>query len=130
MIRRDIVALDSGALIAIGKGDRDVEALIREFRFAGAQIIVPAPVLAEAIRGGSRDANTNRLLQAIASVVATTEAAARSAGTRLSTVKSATPPTVDALIVATAEEHHASLILTSDPTDLRKLVSSADVVAI
>jgi hypothetical protein len=68
------------------------------------------------MRGTARDAAANRLLKAIDYVVATSEAIARTAGTRLGSRRSS--ETVDALVVATAESCSATDILTTDPTDI------------
>ncbi len=93
-----------------------VEAIIRRWLREGAKVVVPAPCLAECMRGTARDAAANRLLKAIDYVVATSEAIARTAGTRLGSRRSS--ETVDALVVATAESCSATDILTTDPTDI------------
>lgn len=126
----DIVALDSGVLIAMAKGDRDAEAAIRIINASGARLIIPVPVLAETLRGSGSDAAINRIIRAVDGVVLTTEVAARNAGTRLATVRTSPPPTVDALIVATAEENRATKIMTSDPDDVGRLVTTATVIAL
>lgn len=126
----DIVALDSGVLIAMAKGDRDAEAAIRIINASGARLIIPVPVLAETLRGSGSDAAINRIIRAVDGVVLTTEVAARNAGTRLATVRTSPPPTVDALIVATAEENRATKIMTCDPDDVGRLVTTATVIAL
>jgi predicted nucleic acid-binding protein len=126
----DVVALDSGVLIALAKGDRDAEAAIKLINATGARLIIPVPVLAETLRGSNSDAAVNRMIRAVDDVVLTTEVAARSAGARLAAVKASPPPTVDALIVATAEDHRATKIMTCDPDDIGRLVYSATVIAL
>jgi predicted nucleic acid-binding protein len=113
-----ILALDSGALIAASK-DQRVETVIRKWLREGADVVIPAPAIAEAIRGGPKDAAANRLIQAVNLIATTTEAIARDAGSRLGTRRSAA--TIDALIVATAEAHGATDIITTDPRDIRSL---------
>ena len=108
--------LDSGALIAAGKG-RKVESIVRRWREADAQFLIGTPSLAEAIRDGPTDAAANRLIKTIDQVAATTEAIARSAGALLGQARS--DKTIDAIIVATADHCHATDILTSDPDDMR-----------
>jgi predicted nucleic acid-binding protein len=115
------LALDSGALIVAEK-DLRVEAILRKWLREGARILIPAPCLAEAIRGGPKDAAANRLIKAINQVAPTSEAIARDAGTRLGLRKSS--ETIDALVVATAEAHLATDILTTDPDDIRLLSSN------
>jgi predicted nucleic acid-binding protein len=122
------LALDSGALIAAEK-DARVEAVIRRWLRAGARIVIPAPAIAESVRGGPRDAAINRLVNAVGAVVDTTEAIAREAGSRLGAYRSS--QTVDALIVATAEACGATDILTSDPRDIRRLAGTeVNVIAL
>jgi predicted nucleic acid-binding protein len=115
------LALDSGALIAAEK-DPHVEAILRKWLREGAHILIPAPCLAEAIRGGPKDAAVNRLIKAVNQIAPTSEAIARDAGTRLGSRKSS--GTIDALVVATAEAYLATDILTTDPVDIRLLAGS------
>jgi predicted nucleic acid-binding protein len=123
-----ILALDSGALIGAEKDER-VESTIRRWLREGAKIIIPAPCVAEAVRGGPRDAPANRLIKAVNDVADTSEEVARRAGTTLGRKRSSS--TVDALVVATAELHLATDILTSDPIDIRNLADSGmNVIAL
>lgn len=130
MTSADIVALDSGVLIGLGRNDRKAEAVLKMADDAGAYTIIPAPVLAEVLRGGASDAGVNRAIKTADAVVPTTAAAARTAGGRLASWTKKPMPTVDALIVATAEEHRATYIVTVDPDDLGTLVSHAKLVVI
>jgi predicted nucleic acid-binding protein len=111
-----ILLLDSGALILAGKG-RKVESVIRRWREADAEFVLAAPSLAEAIRGGPRDAAVNRLISTIDHVVATTETIARRAGVALGKLQS--DKTLDAIIAATAHACRATDILTIDADDMR-----------
>ncbi|MGH4014459.1 MAG: hypothetical protein ACRDSL_11160 [Pseudonocardiaceae bacterium] len=52
--------LDAGALIAIDRDDRRVAGLIELGRRAGASLVIPAPVVAQAWRGGARQARLAR----------------------------------------------------------------------
>jgi predicted nucleic acid-binding protein len=123
-----VLALDSGALIAAEK-DQRVEAVLRRWLRAGARVIIPAPAIAEAIRGGPKDAAANRLIKAVDFVASTSEAIARDAGARLGDASSS--ETIDALIVATAHAHLATDILTTDPADMRNLAGSGlNVIAL
>lgn len=116
-----VLALDSGALIAAEK-DQRVEAIIRKWLREGSRILIPAPSIAESIRGGPRDAPANRLIKAVNDVANTSEAIARDAGGRLGATGSS--ETIDALVVATAEAYRATDILTTDPGDIRRLAGS------
>lgn len=121
------VTLDSGALSALASGHVGVRADLRVLQRRGVQAVVPAPVLAECITGnGPRDANANRVLRRLP-VVDTSEGIARRAGllrhaTRLP------GSTVDALVVATAEQDGGGLVITGDPSDLRALAEPTSVV--
>jgi predicted nucleic acid-binding protein len=112
-----VLALDSGALIAAEK-DQRVEAVIRKWLAEGAQVLIPAPVLAETTRGSRNDAAVNRLVKAVGFVPSVTEAIARHAGSRLAGRRGMT---VDALIIATASAHGATDMLTTDADDCRQL---------
>lgn len=59
--RQRIVALDSGALIALSREDVTAAALVAQLRRLGATMVVPAPVLAEVLRGTNRDAPVHRI---------------------------------------------------------------------
>jgi predicted nucleic acid-binding protein len=123
-----ILALDSGVLITAEK-DQRVEAIIRKWLREGARLLIPAPAIAEAIRGGPKDAAANRLIKAVNHVANTSEAIGRDAGARLGSAASAA--TLDALIVATAEAHLATDILTTDPGDIRGLAGDhVNVIAL
>ena len=56
------VTYDTGALIAADRNDRSMWALHAGFLAEEAVVTVPSPVVAEAWRGGSRQANLARLL--------------------------------------------------------------------
>jgi predicted nucleic acid-binding protein len=123
-----ILALDSGALITAEKDSR-VEAVIRKWLREGARVLIPAPSLAEAIRGGPKDAAANRIIKAVNHIASTSEAIARDAGARLGVKRST--ETIDALVVATAETYLATDILTTDPSDIRELAGShVNVIAL
>lgn len=112
--------LDSGAVIALARGDQRARAFLARAVQAGAEVLVPAVVVAETVRGhGPRDAPVNRVIGAIDLVAAADEATARTAGQLLGAT--AREETVDALVVAAAIHVGGGRILTSDPDDLRLL---------
>jgi predicted nucleic acid-binding protein len=116
-----ILVLDSGVLISAEK-DQRVEAMIHKWLREGARILIPAPCIAEVLRGHAKDAPANRLIKAVNKVGDTTEAIARDAGRRIGAARAS--QTVDALVVATAGAHNATDILTTDARDLRALAGS------
>jgi hypothetical protein len=76
------VTLDTGALIAIDRGDRRLQALLDEAGAAGAELAVPAGVIAQAWRGSARQARLARFLAlSTVTVVALDEPEARASGT-------------------------------------------------
>ncbi|MGI8439652.1 MAG: PIN domain-containing protein [Thermoleophilaceae bacterium] len=111
--------LDTGALIAIERGDRRLQALLDEATVAGAEIAVPAGVVAQAWRGSRRQARVARFLAL--STVATVpldEPEARATGALCG--QAGTSDVVDASIVICARARgHA--VVTGDPDDLAAL---------
>ncbi len=91
--------------------------LIELGRRAGASLVTVAPVVAQAWRGGARQARLARLLSMI-DVRGTGLREARAAGELLAI--SGTSDAVDALIAMVALP--GDQLLTSDPTDIRTLV--------
>jgi hypothetical protein len=86
-------------------------------------------VVAETVRGnGPRDAPVNLVLVQTEPRYPLTEAIARVAGHLLGAARSS--ETVDALIVAEALDCSPSVIWTSDPTDLRRLLGPRSGVVI
>ncbi|MGH7881585.1 MAG: hypothetical protein ACREN8_01560 [Candidatus Dormibacteraceae bacterium] len=59
MARRLI--LDSGAIIALARGDRRIGVLFDEARHAGREIAVSSVVVTQTIRGGARDASIHNV---------------------------------------------------------------------
>jgi predicted nucleic acid-binding protein len=121
------IALDSGALIKLSAGDPLVRAILRKWTNEKWQIIVPAPVLAETLRGGPTDASVHRILTSRATaitIVGLSGAAGRDGGERLGRARMPPHSTVDALIVASAVEARAQHILTGDPDDVALLAGS------
>lgn len=120
--------LDAGALIALSRRDDRARAALAAAWEAGAEVSIPAVVVAETVRGsGPRDAPVNRVVGAVGDVAAVDEATARVAGALLG--EAGSDATIDALVVATALERGGGVILTSDPGDLGRLSEGhADVV--
>jgi hypothetical protein len=119
--------LDSGAVIAWQRGRLHVRARIAEASRHGLALVIPAVVVAECIRGGPADAMIHRLLRA-GQVPSIGARIALQAGRLLS--QTGMRATVDALIVAEAMSAVPSVILTSDPDDLKTLVGDQALVRI
>lgn len=120
------VVLDAGALIAIERDDRDTAAVIEVARQDGRDIVVPAGVVGQVWRGGSRQARLARLLNARDIVVESlTDASARAAGVLCGAA--GTADVIDASVVFAARRHHATVI-SSDRSDLRHLDPTIHVV--
>ncbi len=112
--------LDSGAVIALSRGDQRARAFLARAVELGAPVEVPVVVVAETVRGdGPRDAPVNRVLKAVDAVPEATEALGRTAGRLLGQAKSSA--TVDALVVAQAVMAGGAHVLTGDPDDLEPL---------
>ncbi len=114
--------LDTGALIAIERGDEQVRAVLRE---RVGRLVIPAAVLAQVWREGARQA---RLAILVASrdtrIDVLDESAAKAAGVLCG--RTGTSDIVDASVVIAARAHRA-LVVTSDPDDLRKIDPSVEL---
>lgn len=114
------LTLDTGALIALERGDEHVTALLDRILAApGAIVHIPAGVLAQAFRDGPRQVRLRRLLKSSrAKVVALDEQTACVAGMLLGMRGGA--DIVDAGVVVCARRYRQPVV-TSDPDDLRRL---------
>lgn len=117
------VTYDAGALLAAERGDRRMWLRHARFLARGIAPTVPAPVLAQVWRGGTRVTNLARLLVAC-EIEALTDAQARRVGelagrTRRSDI-------VDLAVVEGAARRGDGIV-TSDPDDLRAIAHAASV---
>lgn len=113
--------LDSGAVIALSRGDGRARAFLARALELEASIEIPVVVVAETVRGGARDAPVNRILKAFGPIPETTEKHGRVAGDLLGTARST--DTIDALVVAQALVAGGAHILTGDREDLGRLAA-------
>lgn len=111
--------LDSGAVIALSRGDQRARAFLARALELRVPVEIPVVVVAETVRGGPRDAPVHRVLKAVGSVPEAREVHGRIAGRLLGEARSAA--TVDALVVAHAVEEGGAHLLTGDPDDLGRL---------
>lgn len=123
------LTLDSGAVIALCRRDDRARATLAAAWEVGADVSIPAVVVAETTRGsGPRDAPVNRVIGAVGEVGVTDEATGRVAGALLGAAGS--DGTIDALVVADAIERGGGVILTGDPDDLGRLAEGRSEVMI
>lgn len=114
------LTLDAGALIAADQNSRDFWVRWKEALRRGVEVTVPTPVIAQAWRG-QRNARMAQVLGACV-VEPLDQAGARAAGELCA--KAATADAIDAAVVVSAVRR-GDAILTSDPDDIRALVSHA-----
>ncbi len=112
---------DTGMLLAVERGQRLASGLHRRALDRGVTITVPAPVLAQAWRGGPQ-ATLSRALRGC-TVAVLDEARARSVGALCALA--GTADVVDAAVVVGALER-GDVVLTSDPQDLARLAAPID----
>jgi hypothetical protein len=114
------VTYDTGALVAADRGERRQWARHRALLARREVPCVPAPVLAQAWRGGNRQALLSRLLTGC-HIEALDDTQARAAGTLAA--RAATTDIVDACVVEGALRRH-DLIISSDPGDLTAIAAA------
>jgi len=122
------VTLDAGGLIALDRDDRRVVVLLARARETGAQVIVPASALAEAIRRPERQVRLSRLIrQPGTNVIDLGRVDATHVGRLLAA--SGTSDIVDAHVVICARRA-GQPVVTSDPGDLRQLDPALRLIAL
>lgn len=112
--------LDTGALIAVERGDRTVAAFLDDAQREQAAVRTSSAAVAQAWRLGARQVRLVRLLRAV-DERSLDPATARRVGVLL--LRSATADVVDAAVVDSAVT--GDEILTSDPKDLALLAEAA-----
>jgi hypothetical protein len=115
------VTYDTGALVAAERNDRRLWALHAGFLAEDVVPVVPAPVLAQAWRGGSRQASLARLL-AMCQVEPMTEAQARDVGVLAG--RAAHDDIVDVTVVEGAIRRRQAVV-TSNEIHIRTIADAA-----
>lgn len=115
------VTYDTGALVAADRGEHRMWLRHRELLERSEVPTVPAPVLAQGWRGGSRHALLSRLL-AGCEIEPLTDAQARAVGELAA--RTATVDIVDATVVEGALRR-GDFVVGSDPGDLLSIASAA-----
>lgn len=110
------VTYDAGALVAAERNDRAMWALHAGFLAEEIVPTVPAPVLAQAWRGGGRRASLSRLL-ALCDVEPMSEAQACAVGVLAG--KSSHADVVDVTVVEGAARRHDAVVTSNDDHILR-----------
>ena len=110
------LTLDTGALIGLERGDERVRSLLQRAAADGLPLAVPAGVVAQAWRGGPRQARIARLLaDPDVRVVVLDDLTARAIG--MLVARSGHHDVVDASVALCAAER-GHVVLTSDPDDV------------
>ena len=119
------ITFDAGALIALERGDRRMLALLREVLRRKARVHVPAGVVGQAWRGGSRQAVLSRFLASPEVEVQVLDASiARACGELCA--NASTSDVTDASVVICARLH-GEAIVSSDASDLERLDPKARI---
>ena len=122
------VTLDAGGLIALDRNERRVVVLLARARETGARATVPATVLAQAIRRPDRQVRLSRLIrQPTTDVIELGRVDATNVGRLLAA--SGTSDIADAHVVICGLRS-GQRVVTSDPSDLRRLDPEIQLVEI
>ena len=120
--------LDGGALVGFERNDRRVVAIVARALHHRDALIVPAGVVGQVWRDGTRQVRLVRLLGSpVCRVVALDDTGARAAGQLCGA--SDTSDVIDASVVVVARQQGLRVI-TSDPDDLRRLDPKLDVATV
>ena len=122
------VVLDAGALIALDRGDKRMIALLRRALAQRRAFRVPAGVVGQAWRDGRAQVTLARFLRSEeVEIVPLDEQLARSCGELCGAAGAA--DIIDASVVILARKWRDPIV-TSDPNDLRRLDSAAQIIPI
>ena len=115
--------LDAGALIALDRGDRDLMSTLQAAFENGHEVQAPAGAIGQAWRDPNRHALLSRVLKRCEEG-ALDGSTARSSGQLCG--QTGTSDVIDASVAVADSSHHGSKVtlLTSDPEDLRNLLSA------
>lgn len=108
------LTFDTGALIALERGNKRMRGVLLAAEREGLDVTVPAPVLIEWWRNGTRQ---RAVLEAV-TVEQTTERLAKLAGEAIAAVPGATP--IDALVITSAAQR-GDVVYTTDFEDLERV---------
>jgi predicted nucleic acid-binding protein len=127
-----VIVLDAGAIDQVVT-NKEFRAVLDDLLRSGWTPIIPTAVLAEAITGRAMDAPANQAIGRIGTTM-TDEPLARHAGAlRYAAARTAgrRPPSgIDAIVAAHAADAGAGVVFTTDPGDLRRLLTSSPRVRV
>lgn len=136
MSRKRVRSHEHGALVLDNEGlsraatDKTMYVRLKAAHLEGRRVITSAAILAEALRGGARDAGIHRVLGGVA-VEPVTREIGECAGKLIGSAGLTTDQAVDAMVAATAlAQAGPVLIVTSDVPHLSALVTDHDRVAV
>src|SRR2546423_8386641 len=122
------ITLDTGALIALDRGDKSMIALLRQALAQGFAFRVPSGVLGQAWRDGRVQVTLGRFLRSEEVEIIPLDAQlARACGELCGATN--TSDIIDASVVILARERQEPIV-TSEPSDLRRLDPAAPIIAI
>jgi predicted nucleic acid-binding protein len=122
------IVLDTGALIALERGDKRMIALVDRALAQGRDFRVPAGVLGQAWRNGRTQFTLARFLRSEeVEIVPLDKQLARSCGELCGAAGSS--DVIDASVVIVARERRDPIV-TSDPSDLRRLDPTAQIISL
>ena len=120
--------LDTGALIALERGDKRMIALLHRALAQGRAFRVPSGVVGQAWRNGRVQVTLARFLGSEeVEIVPLDDQLARSCGELSGAARAS--DVIDASVVIVARERR-ELIVTSDPVDIRRLDPAAQIVTL
>jgi hypothetical protein len=109
--------LDAGALLALERNDRELWAALKLAALNGEDVEVPSTALAQAWRGGLRQAQLSKALEQC--VIGAFDPVARSVGVLCGRTRTADICDAHVALLAAGE---GTILYTSDPDDLRPLL--------
>jgi hypothetical protein len=122
------ITLDTGALIALDRGDKRMIALLHRALAQGRTLRVPAGVVAQAWRDGRVQVTLARFLRSDeVEVIPLDEQLARSCGELCGAVNAS--DIIDASVVILARQRRDPIV-TSDPNDLRRLDPTTQIITV
>src|SRR5580658_8125901 len=122
------ITLDTGALIALDRGDKRMIALLRQALAQGCAFRVPLGVVGQAWRDGRVQLTLARFLRSHeVEIIPLDEQLARSCGELCGAT--GTSDIIDASVVILAKGRKDPIV-TSDPRDLRRLDPSAQIIPV
>jgi hypothetical protein len=122
------LTLDAGALVAFEKNDRKLVTLLARALELGCSLAVPAGALGQVWRDGRRQARLARLLASNeVEVEPLDDQRARAAGQLCGVMR--TSDVIDASVVLCARKR-LHRIVTSDPTDIRRLAPKLAIIEV